>query len=431
MVIQGLSGGFVRRLPPEERAERALADYRDGLEALVKEREDLILARDRLLFDPASPVVTSRKQREADAKIRAKEKEIALYQKKGATVPARSAKVQASSADGENDVRVTLWESGKKLSALKPGATAREIKDSGADGFLWGSLEDVAGYLVVSMGIATGFGGDTPVEAVAAGPYEDLDLIVASLVASVRTTLSYLEPVTLRFETSPPEASVYVDGSRLPPGTDRLVVPSGAHDIVASAEGFAPPAKSGDFSGSPAFLVSVTLERETATAIAFSTSVTGSLVYLETRYIGEAPVETAIPPRITLGQAVTGDVPTWFYIDPSEGAESWAVETETVKTKTRIDTQRSILYWSLGALYISLPASMFTYAVFQDKLRAYNAGYLPYEQATVDDINGWMRASQATQALSIGLGINYAIQLARYFLAAERALPKKARPGRQ
>ena len=64
-----------------------------GLEALVKEREDLILARDRLLFDPASPVVTSRKQREADAKIRAKEKEIALYQKKGATVPARSAKV--------------------------------------------------------------------------------------------------------------------------------------------------------------------------------------------------------------------------------------------------------------------------------------------------------------------------------------------------
>ncbi len=431
MVLQKLTGKFRRNVQNAETRARALQTYDQGLEKLLQERYALVSIRDKILFEAVSPATRTKRRKAADANVRAKESEIRQYQKTGVSFETPAGISDRGAGESGIPALVTLWESGSRLFDPGTAPLAQTLRNSGIQGLLTGSLEDIAGYLVVTLSLETGLPGLDPLVTKAAGPYEELDSIVDALASAVKTTLSFVDPVTLRFSVSRENVSVFVDGAKLPPGTREVTVAEGYHRIEATAPGFLPSSEESDFSGASAFSVAIDLEIETLVPAGFSSSVTGSLLYLETVYLGESPLQSHIPPRISLGRAVAGDVSTWYYLDATEYATAYRIESNKVNTKALIDKRRSVLYWSLGALYISLPFAMLTHGVTQDKLRAYDADYLTKDQATINEINGWFLASNVTTGISIGLGINYAAQLVRYLLAADQALPRRARPVKQ
>lgn len=428
MVLQRLSGSFTRNVPPAEAEARALAEYQAGLNKLIAERSELVLARDKILFDAVSDSARAKRRAAAENKIKTKELAISKYQKENT----RALTTGTTRADALRPVfearQVSLWESGNKLFDSGNSSGFGALEKAGIDALITGTLEDASGYLVVTLRMDTGLEGVAPAETKAAGAYEDLDRIIDILASSVKTTFSYVEAVTLKLALSPPDASVYLDGAKIPPGIDSLVIPSGSHRIEASAVGYTPTSQERLFSGSPTFLVSITLEREALVETGFTSSVVGSLIYLETAYVGETPLQASLSPRISLGLAIANEIPTWFYVDASQPSPAYSINANPVKTKTLVEKRRSVLYWSLGALYVSLPIAMLTNGVFQDKLRAYNAEYLPADQRTYDDIKGWETAYRIGTGVSVGLGVNYIVQLVRYLLAAERALPQRAEP---
>jgi hypothetical protein len=127
---------------------------------------------------------------------------------------------------------------------------------------------------------------------------------------------------------------------------------------------------------------------------------------------------------------VFGDVKTFFVFDPAAidgDGRPLLIEENEINTERRIETRRRALYWSLGLLYLSLPVSMISSGIYGNKARAYNEGKLAHDQATLDDIETWGRVSDVSGAISIGLGINLAIQLVRYIMAADQVMPKTAR----
>ncbi len=416
MVSQSLEGGFMRFTAQEETLARERATRNDKLLSLVKDRASLISQRDKILFDPLPSLTRSRRRAAAEKKIREKEKEIRSFQES-------SGIRQKAVASGGSPQRVALWEGGSKLydGGAKPLSALRQ---AGISGLITGTIEDTSGYLVVTMKIETGIEGIAPSEYVAAAPWEELGRLVDNLTAAVKTTLSHVEAVTLQLEIFPEGAEVFVDGKTIPSGTRTWVVPAGTHRIDADAAGHVSSFMEANFEAGHPYRVAINLEPETRVAAGFSASVPGSLVYLDSLYVGESPVTLSLPLGTSLGSVTDGGVTTWFYVQGGPGP--FEVKSNRIKTEKRIEGQRSVLYWSLGALYISLPVSMLAYGTLQDKLRAYDAGKLPDRQTTYDDINRWGIASNAASAASVILGVNYVIQLVRYLLAAEQALPQEA-----
>lgn len=427
LVLQRLSGSFTRNIQVSESRARELQTWTNGLAALVKSRTELTLTRDKILFDTVSETTRAKRRKAADEKIRSKEEEISQYQKKPVSESKAGASDDDSAIEGEPK-QVTLWESGAKLFDAGDVPLSQSLTTAKIQGLLTGTLEDAAGYLVVTLSLETGLPDSIPVTAQAAGSYEDLDLIIDTLASAVKTTFSFVEPVNLHFVVEPETASVFVDGGKLLPGKDSMTVPEGTHKIDASAPGYRSSSEEQVFSGSADYMITIALREEELHSVGFASTVTGSLVYLESSYFGETPLQMSIPSRISLGLSIAGGVPTWFYLDGTEPDSDYRIDSNRIKTKTLIERRRSVLYWSLGALYISLPFAMLTNGVAQDKLRSYDAGYLPNDTATQSNIEGWIMASNVTAGISIGLGVNYAVQLVRYLLAADRVLPQRAYP---
>lgn len=424
MVLQRLGTGFVRLTPPGEYEARALSSYREGLSALLKSRAELIFAMDKTLLEPVGPLLRSKHEKTARDKVVAKEKEISKYQK---SFPGSTTAI-ANRADnsGERQI-VTLWENGEKLFEPATGSIDfATLRKAGIQGLVSGTLEDEAGYLVITLRVETGVPGVEPLETLAAGPYEELDFLIDSLASSVKTSLSYVAPVTLGFDVEPKESTLFVDGLRVQPESGKLVLPEGNHRVEVSSPGFESASIEQEFVGNENYLVEITLEPEALVPVSFSSTIADTLLYIDTLYVGSTPVRFEMPPGTALGMAVKDEVPTWFYFTAGVNEPDRIVRNNAVKTKTRIERQRSILYWSLGSLYISLPVSMLTYGVLQDRLRAFDSGKLPETDATINEINGWGLASNVATGISVGLGVNYAIQLVRYLLAAEQALPREA-----
>ena len=96
------------------------------------------------------------------------------------------------------------------------------------------------------------------------------------------------------------------------------------------------------------------------------------------------------------------------------------------ETGKRIERQRNILYWSLGLLYISLPVSMLSYGIAENKYRAWEEGKFGDDDAMADEVNTWSRVANVSKWVSVGLGANFAFQLVRYILAANQTVPKTA-----
>lgn len=426
LLLQRLGTGFIRLTPAGETTARELSTYRDGLSALLKARSELVFARDKTLLETVGPLLRARHEKTARDRLEAKEKELASYQK---DYYARKTAKTALKQDGQSYTRqrVSLWEDGKKLyTPTNDSLDFPSLRKAGIQGIISGTLEDEAGYLVITLRIDTGVPGVETLETLAAGSYDELDSLVDSLSASIKTALSYIAPVTMRFNVDPAESAVFVDGIRVNPGERRLVLPEGSHRIDVSSAGYESASSVDTYAGNGNYLIDIRLVPDTLVPIAFSAAIPGTLLYIDTVYVGSTPVDFEIPPGTALGMAVNDDVPTWFYFTAASNEPVRTVRNNPVKTKTRIERQRSILYWSLGGLYISLPVSMLTYGALQDRLRAFDTGSIPSTDDTISEINGWGLASNVATGISVGLGINYVIQLIRYLLAAEQALPQEA-----
>lgn len=131
--------------------------------------------------------------------------------------------------------------------------------------------------------------------------------------------------------------------------------------------------------------------------------------------------------RPLIGEAIVKDAETWFvYVPDGNEGQSTTVTIKTVKgdTEKKIEKARNAFYWSLGALYLSLPVSMLSYGIAMDKYDAYMDGRMSQTQDSVDDVNKWLKISDISRGVSIGLGVNAAFQLVRYILAANGVIPK-------
>ena len=153
-------------------------------------------------------------------------------------------------------------------------------------------------------------------------------------------------------------------------------------------------------------------------------------MYFQTKHFGTTALVAELPAETLIGEAVQGDIKTYFLYPHDDNAiketRSMIIPLNRQNTEKRIEKQRKILYWSLGLLYCSLPFSMLSHGIAQNKARAYEDGKISGTSSQLDEINRWLLVSDITRGVSIALGANFLFQLVRYLIAADQTVPSYA-----
>ncbi|HNY20969.1 MAG TPA: PEGA domain-containing protein [Treponemataceae bacterium] len=420
LLTSRLSHVTTRELSPEEQKLRADHSRSANRVKLVQERTNLILERDRILLSDASDFARQAQRAKQDDLIRKKNEEIREFD---ATTLAESAKEEKYEAVTKTiklkNADLTLYERKKDASL------AKSLIDDGVSGLITGKIEDLSGYMYVTVTLESGIYGMEPVTVSEAAPYDDVDYLVQSISERLIPEIAKRKPVRLELSVFPEDSRVFIDGRLLRKDEKGVFVFSGEHTLNVSAEGYVTANGKYDFSDTDAYRVEISLKERDSISVSFDTSKTGIKLYLGTNYYGEMPATVSIPPLPLIGKAVSADSTTWFIVRPEESyakSNSITVTVDAKDTKELIAHRRSILYWSLGALYISLPVYLLSSGAANNMLYAYNS-----KRVTLDaSYQQWYTTGEVSKYVSIALGVNVAFQLFRYLLAAEQVVPKTA-----
>lgn len=428
-----LSGTSARKITDTETLARQLYDISEKRILLVTERSKLILSRDMLVLSSDTEQVKKQKSKEIEKNIHKNQSAISDLDTLYAEIEG------GQTVETEVDFRaVKLWKKNGELYTRNATQTLLQgLVKSGISGLVTGSIRDIAGYLYVTVTLETGIYGMDQITVSAASSYDELDYLVSTLASRILPGITNTSTVILTLTVEPPESRVFIDGKLVAGESERLTLTEGPHTITASAEGFRNGIKTADFIGAKKFAVAISLEKEYEFPFAFTTSINPSRLYINNRYFGEAPCTIMLPPIPAIGEAVNDGITTYFVFmppnDPGHPETDLPLEiaSNRIDTEKRIEKQRSILYWSIGALYISLPVSMLSYGQALNRYLAMEDGRLSSSGSAMREYNTWTRISNVSQAVSIGLGVNVAIQLFRYLVAADQTLPKQAKQAKQ
>ncbi len=426
LILNRLASAQIRLVGIDEKRSRIIRALLNDRMKLVSDRREIFFKRDSLFFSPDSSAEKKEERRNYDK----------LIEEKNEAIKALDDKIEKDffNSEGElqdENVPVYLWKDGDTLySPDKNISLAESLYKNGISGLVTGEIRDIGGYMYVSASIDTGYGNVVSTAVTDAAHYDDLRDIVFHLSLSLASQIANRRPVKLHVSVSPEDASVFIDNFLVHSDDNPVVVFAGKHTIEASAPGFAASIRTEDFIESDEFEININLKPMKNVNVAFNTKNFPASIFLRTQYFGRTPQTISLPAYSLIGEVVHDDVQTFFVLNPdSDLPDDITLVTEIIPDKTnteqRIEKQRKILYWSLGLLYLALPAAFLIRGEADSRVNAYNSGRLSQTQENIDGINSWVLAGNITTGVCIGLGLNLVFQLVRYMIAVEQVTPKQ------
>lgn len=420
-----------RHVSIEEKKARKLLAFSEKKLSLIKERAAAAKEHDLLYL-----AVTSPKQKEKKAKVLAKKK--AAKEQEIVKLESEIQKLLEATHITTEVLPMALWNSGTKIfKQPEHTSTAYALKNEKIDAVIKGKIEDLAGYLYISAVLTTGLPGIPEYHFSEAGAYQNIENIVQALAVKILAAARNIKPIQMRITAEPQNAEIYIGDRKVEAGKKPILVFAGIHRIEARADGYETAYKTITVAEQTNYNLTIKLKKEKTVSIGFTFADQKQDVFLHTQYFGTVPSSLEIPvQQQTLLTFLQNDIRTYLLINPKKFVkEKQSVYTldaalNKAQTKLKIERQRKILYWSLGAFYASLPIFMILQGVTADMSSAFTSQALSPTDSAVQKYRQLFISTAVMQGITIALGINYAVQLGLYLYEADKSIPREAKPAR-
>ena len=179
-----------RLVTPEEKKARQLIDLAAKKRALIRERASVIAERDALYLAVMPEKEKLKKVASFNKKVTEKEADIQKAQEK------IDALLNDTSFTADT-FPVMIWKDGQQVFELPESANLLQtLKSENIAAVINGSIEDLAGYMYVSVVLTTGLPGMPVYRFSEAGPYQSIETIARSLAAQIMAAVKNSQPMT-------------------------------------------------------------------------------------------------------------------------------------------------------------------------------------------------------------------------------------------
>lgn len=428
MFLIYMDTGAKRIVPFEEKKMRAVMDASNKKLKLIKERAGLIKDKDNLFLSVEEKKVKDEKEKKLKEEILKKEKEIYAAD--------IDIKIEDARFFSSGDPKViSLWKHGETLYKMPENSNLGEsLKNENISALIYGSVRDISGYMVITAYLDTGLPGMKVYEFSGAGRYDDVELVVESISRQMYTIIQNTKEIKIFFDVSPKTTKLYIDSKLIRDFSKPITLREGVYQISASAENYVEETKKIELKEKNSYTLKVNLKEIESVKIGFNLKSAAPDLFFKSRYSIRIPGIISLPKTKSILEFEEKGVHTFGFFEPSpdilssKNVRNMIIKLNKKNIKDSIETQRKVLYWSLGAFYISLPITMILKARLDDQIYAFKSGKLPYTQSEVDRINRFGITQNVFQGITIALGVNYFIQLIIYLVKADKALPRKIKP---
>ena len=435
LILEKTLDAGMRTVPAEELCRREKKKLNEQRRALYADIGQKTAERDKL-------VVSEADEKKLQREIAAREKTIRLLKADAEKITEKETSLSPSDFFPVKE-HIVLWKktNTEAYPPLKTTAPFRETLEEPKDirGLITGSIRRLGDYMQVQVMLTLYPGAVEILHLSETDRMDNLEAFSQRFAEKIIVALRNGKEARLSFDIQPADAaqkaSVRLDG-RLLHSLSSVLIADGIHELYAEAEGFEAASFVYDFSGKSDFYVRVRFQKRNETPIRVVPKAGGpytlffnGLAAVPQENKGHTFTVNGFP---VLAEAVEGDTVRRFILErgvqkkgalpenPAEYIAEYTLPAPGASLASSIEKKRRIMYNSYAALILSLPAA---FILVGKQVDEYNSRVLGRNGG--DDLQNWQIAAYAASGVSIGLGINFLVQLGLYLHSVNSVLPER------
>ncbi len=472
-ILDNLPTDLQRTVLPDELFRHEKREKLDELQTLYSNLQDEIFQRDSLLLTYTSDAEYERNLFEKEQEIDEIKQDI-------------QEKKLEESAINVNDFEpiekeIVLWGSQASSALYSLPDDMLFFNPKNVDAIISGSITHQGNFLQVYTRLTMYPGNIIEFELSDIDSTTSIEELAMRLANELYIRITNKERITLTFSVEPVEAiensTIHINGRTLIPNTqtkafDPILLTSGIYEFYVGSEGYEGINTTYLFEGKDSFDIKITLQETQNSTLSFKVPMANGVMYANTQRMisekldePERTSEAEVPEQKeedkeadkteetvedektavidseiisdTQGSVVINNFPalgefvdsqgivTWFILDTESANiisenQSFSLIANTENQDDIIEKNRKRMYNSYAALIVSLPLYFISYGQYLNEYNAWASG-----NSAGTNIQAWNTAQNVTMGLSIGLGINFIIQLGLYIYSANEVLPEE------
>ncbi len=422
-ILENIPVGTKRTVTQEEQFRKDIQTIDSEIVSLYDKLVKSIFERDKIVLNTETDSEFEKQIKDTQKKIDSLYLEIETLKQKKEEI--------ALSDYVPSEKNITLWKnSTEQLYELPENRDKFAPKDINA--LVTGSITHIDSFLHVDVQLTLYPGKIVEFELCDAEQLGSVKNLSNRIIEELFVQYSNKENLTLNFAINPPEAQdnavIHINGNLVrKEAVDNFAsmqLTNGVYDIYIESPGYESVAFSQYFGGEDIFNVVISLKEQFSAELEFSLpSVPGDLFFNSQKVDAKGTVTINTLP--VLGEFISEDgVNSWLVIDSEDKTRVFDNAHLSFNPKTEnpadiIEKKRKIMYHSYSALIASLPVFFILNGQYNNELFAWGSG-----NGSGDTVKSWEIAKNASMGVSIGLGINWLVQLGLYIYSVNTILPE-------
>ncbi len=434
-ILQNFSQTLTRTVSQEEQYRLEQRAYNDEINALYESLQNKTFERDSLIFtqtlDSDYEDALSEKEKEIESlrlEIQNKINEKNLLHSDSYTAVEKKVVLW-------NDSTQDLYDIGENVAFFNP-------KDINA--LITGSIEHADSFISVTVYVTVYPGSVLEVKILEVDNITSVQDISQRISEQVYLSLSNKEKVEVHFAIEPQEAqatsTIHINGQiiQLEENSDVLtvVLTSGIYEFYIESPGYEGLAATYLFSEGN-YRVNLNLKAVNTENLTFDIPSPNGNLFLNAQkavtdtasQIGSTQGIVSVNGFPALGEFVSEEgITTWFLLTEESTTRAitptpnydFTLEADTKNFADIIEKNRKRMYNSYAALIISLPLYFIANGQYLNEYNSWASA-----KSAGDNLKGWDTARNVTMGVSIGLGVNFLVQLGLYIHSVNSILPEE------